>query len=41
MESLGRIMNLFVERAQLELDIVNEVFRETVMYNESFRELLQ
>ena len=40
MESLRHI-SAFVERARLELDIVNEVFRETVMYNESFRELLQ
>jgi len=30
-----------VEHARLELDIVNEIFREIVMYNESLRELLR
>jgi hypothetical protein len=41
LESLRRTMATFVEHARLELDIANEIFREMVMYNESFRELLQ
>ena len=40
LESLRHI-SAFVEHARLELDIVNEIFREIVMYNESLRELLR